>query len=173
MKRIALAIIALVVFVPTASANQYWHGTEDNDLFRPRNGADYHAANGHGGDDEIFGGRSKDILYGGEGNDLVVGYQSGRGNSDDLFGGDFSCESENYGFPGWPDGTYTCEDYPPGIDGADVLKGGGGKDWLWESNSDVHGDGAHDRLNGGPGFDVCVLEATDTQRNCEDVRIVS
>lgn len=132
---------------------------------------------GLGGNDTLISeGRQKDFLYGGEGDDLLEGHKNLEGipSSDDLFGAGFCRETGYYGFErtaereSWPDpATLDCN-----IDGADVLRGGAGDDWLWESNSDQTGDGQVDLLHGGPGFDVCVAEAIDTVRECEDVRII-
>lgn len=129
-----------------------------------------------GADTLISEGRQKDFLYGGPGHDLLEGHKNLEDipSSDDLFGGGFCRETGYYGFEktaareGWPDpSTLPCN-----LDGADVLRGGAGDDWLWESNSDLTGDGRVDTLHGGPGYDVCVAEAIDTVRECEDVRIV-
>jgi Ca2+-binding RTX toxin-like protein len=131
--------------------------------------------NGMRGDDRVLGNDGKDIAYGGRGSDFVRGGRNAAHSTDDLFGGGFCSETGYYGFQrtaeqkGWPDpSTIPC-----GVDGPDILNGGPGRDWLWESNSDNHGDGQIDVLDGGPGFDVCVAEAEDIVVDCEDVRIVS
>lgn len=156
-------------------------GTEGDDSMH---GARYGTAiNALGGDDLILGFKGelnhsdsgKDIAFGGEGNDVIKTFDNSEGNTDDLFGGGFCRETGYYGFEvtageeNWPDpDTLDCN-----IDGADLLKAGAGDDWLWESNSDVTGDGQVDTLNGGPGSDICVAEDIDIVKNCEEVHIIT
>jgi Ca2+-binding RTX toxin-like protein len=130
-------------------------------------GRGYDSAIGNSGHDEIYGEKQIDVLYGGSGNDLLDG---GPGH-DSLFGGGFCQETWYFGFlpHSQPDSlrpTVAC-----GWGGSDTLRGGEGDDWLWESNSDNHGDGLPDHLDGGPGYDYCAVEpGIDTWTDCEVVR---
>lgn len=170
---IIAAVIVALVFVGCLSTDSnassgYWHGTEGDDYHKG-----HQAANGHGGNDVLIGHDSKDFIYGGEGDDEIRGLATGAGNSDDLFGGDFSCESDKYGFPGWPEEQLSCEEYPPGIDGSDHIYGGKGKDFIWESNSDNVGDNHVDYVYGQGGYDICTVEVEDVVKGCEEIHYVT
>ena len=105
---------------------------------------------GGGGDDALHGLGAGDWLDGGAGDDLVRGSAGDDlvdgGSSDDLvIGGDGN-------------------DYVSGYLGSDALNGGGGSDYIYAA------DGEFDRVSGGPGYDVCVVDEEDDVNGCEEVR---
>lgn len=119
--------------------------------------------NGESGQDDISGSGGSDRLYGGSGIDTVRG---GDG-ADNLFGGGFCQETGYWGFNSTLTNTITCWN-----DAGDTLLAGAGDDWVWDSNSDIHGDGAVDTVDGGSGFDICVVEAIDIVSNCEQINLL-
>lgn len=128
------------------------------DVLNGRGGAD--SIDGQGGNDTVSTTGAPGVLYGGNGSDTVTG---GPGEQD-IFGGGVCTETSYWGFGGGPS-TDPCNVG----DGSDHLYGMGGDDWLWESNSDQHGDGVVDYLDGGPGNDFCAAEAIDVVTGCETV----
>jgi Ca2+-binding RTX toxin-like protein len=139
-------------------------GGNGNDLLDGGAGGD--GMNGEAGTDELIGRDGHDTMYGGGGNDTL----SAQEGPDDLFGGGFCNETDHYGFDSFPE--YDVTNVPCGGGGSDVLQGGPGNDWLWESNSDQVGDNEVDQLWGGGGYDICTIEAIDTAVDCEEVHIV-
>jgi len=111
-------------------------GTDSNDI-----------VNGNAGNDKIVGASGHDLLWGGEGNDLIAG-----GEGDDLVKGD--------------DG----EDYLVGGAGNDVIRGGADRDVLMGKAGDdmliCEGDG--DLLMGSTGADHFIL-CGDTFTNRADL----
>lgn len=106
---------------------------------------------GGGGDDVIRGLSNDDWLDGGAGDDLV------RGNAgDDLVDGGSGNDLVIGG-----DGN----DYVTGYIGNDTLYGGGGDDYIYAA------DDTFDRVSGGPGYDVCVVDEGDYMTGCEEVYI--
>jgi hypothetical protein len=105
-------------------------------------GHGHDALYGLGAGDWLDGGAGDDLVRGGVGDDLVDG-----GSGDDLvIGGDGN-------------------DYVTGYLGSDALNGGGGSDYIYAA------DGEFDRVSGGPGYDVCVVDEEDDVNGCEEVRV--
>ena len=88
---------------------------------------------GTGGDDELLGDRTQNVLRGRGGNDSLVGFNGG----DRLIGG-------------------RGNDFLLGGSGNDVMKGGGGRDTLQgeRGNDNLNGGGGRDELDGGAGRDT-------------------
>jgi Ca2+-binding RTX toxin-like protein len=151
-------------------------GGPGNDAIHGGQGASQQdAINAEAGDDLVWGEAGPDFgLFGGSGDDVVHG-NAGR---DNLFGGGWCIETTYWGFNYWggdvgdtPRPLNDCA-YEAGDDGADVLYGDTGDDWLWESNSGTGGDDQVDYVDGGPGYDVCTVEAIDIVTDCEEVDVV-
>ena len=121
-------------------------GTGKDDVIIGSDGDD--TINGKGGDDVICGKLGNDSVSGGPGNDTL----RGDGGDDDLDAGSgndvVSGDSRN--------------DTVAGGSGKDVLVGGDDDDVIVGSDDDEL-----DRLDGGSGFDDCVLSKGDDARNCE------
>lgn len=109
-------------------------------------GPDY--VGGGGGDDALFGADNHDWLDGGAGDDLVIG-----NDGDDLVDGG-SGDDRVLGNAG--------NDYVSGFTGSDYLAAGGGSDYIYAT------DGEFDRVLGGPGNDVCVVDPDDDVSECEE-----
>jgi Ca2+-binding RTX toxin-like protein len=123
---------------------------------------------GQGGDDTITGTSSGvQVYYGGAGNDTITGGSS----EDDIFGGDYCEETNLWGFWEVTDNE-SLDNYACSLDGGDVLKGGAGDDFIWDSNSDTHADGHVDDIHGNNGNDTCVGGAEDTFSGCETITII-
>jgi Ca2+-binding RTX toxin-like protein len=99
------------------------------------------ALDGRGGGDWLDGGAGDDLVLGQDGDDLVDG---GSGN-DQVRGG-------------------AGNDYVTGFTGNDALYGGAGSDFIYAA------DGEFDRVLGGPGYDVCVVDEEDDVNECEEVQ---
>lgn len=110
-------------------------------------GPDY--VGGGGGDDALFGAGNDDWLDGGAGDDLVIG-----NDGDDLVDGG-SGDDRVLGDAG--------NDYVSGFTGSDYLAAGSGNDYIYAA------DGEFDRVSGGPGYDVCVVDTDDDVSECEEV----
>ena len=80
---------------------------------------------------------------------------SGEEGNDDLYGGEG--EDELYGGQG--------DDRIFGGDGEDELEGEEGNDYVFAAGD----DGASDDVEGGAGFDTCVVDETDSVSECENV----
>lgn len=104
---------------------------------------------GGGGDDALYGLGAGDWLDGGAGDDLVRG-----GDSDDLVDGGTGNDLVR-----GDDGN----DYVSGFTGNDALYGGVGSDFIYAA------DGEFDRVSGGRGYDVCVVDEGDDVSGCEEV----
>jgi Ca2+-binding RTX toxin-like protein len=112
-------------------------GTGKNDVIIGSDGDD--TINGKGGDDVICGKLGNDSISGGPGDDTI----RGDGGDDDLDGG-----------PG--------NDVVSGDTRNDTVAGGTGKDVLVGGDDDEI-----DKIDGGSGFDDCVVSKGDDARNCE------
>ena len=118
-------------------------GTDGNDTFHGRDGADF--IYGYGGNDHLYGIDGDDTLYGGAGNDYLEGMDgddtlSGGAGDDDLDGMDG--DDTLYGGDG--------DDYLFGENGDDTLSGGAGDDYLY---GDFYKGAGDDILDGGSGDD--------------------
>ena len=118
-------------------------GTDGNDTFHGRDGADF--IYGYGGNDHLYGIDGDDTLYGGAGNDYLDGMDgddtlSGGAGDDDLDGMDG--DDTLYGGDG--------DDYLFGENGDDTLSGGAGDDYLY---GDFYKGAGDDILDGGSGDD--------------------
>ena len=93
---------------------------------------------GHGGDDDLYGGYGHDELYGGEGDD----YLSGGGGNNLLYGG-------------------AGDDTLSSSTGNDTLYGDEANDTLdgWKGNDTLYGGAGDDVLDGGEGSDTFVFAA--------------
>lgn len=122
----------------------------------------------HGGlgADDLFGDGGNDIMYGSYGNDELNG---GNGN-DSLFGGGWCNASDHYNFDSYISG-YDVTTIPCAWGGQDILIGGDGNDWIWESNTDGPvSDGVYDEIYGGAGTnDYCAVGPEDFVTGCETV----
>jgi Tol biopolymer transport system component len=122
-------------------------GTGGPDLLCGGRGNDVIYANG--GDDRVFAGNGHDVVYAGPGDDFVLG---GVGTVGDVLNGG----------PG--------NDHLDGTMGPDRITDAGrdsGDDYIsgWSGDDDIVGwDGVldNDVVGGGDGFDVCVVDNTDT-----------
>ena len=103
-------------------------------------GGGHDAVHGLGGGDWLDGGAGDDLVRGNDGDDLVDG-----GSGHDLVRGN--------------DGN----DYVTGFTGNDILDAGGGSDFIYAA------DGEFDKVSGGPGYDVCVVDEEDRVTGCEEV----
>ncbi len=110
--------------------------------------------NGKGGDDEIIGGASADVMLGGGGEDAIVGLDGadqvkGGGGGDFVLGGrgDDSLDGGGGG-----------DELRGGV-GDDILKGGGGADLIRGGLGDdlIFDGGGKDVLGGGAGANVFTL----------------
>jgi Ca2+-binding RTX toxin-like protein len=121
-------------------------GTAKDDVIIGSDGDD--TIDGKGGDDVICGELGNDSISGGPGNDTL----RGDAGDDDLDGG-----------PG--------RDTLSGDGGNDTVAGGSGKDVLVGGDGDdvIVGsdDDEIDKLDGGNGFDDCVVSTGDEVHNCE------
>ena len=121
-------------------------GTGKDDVIIGSDGDD--TINGKGGNDLICGQRGHDSISGGPGDDTL----RGEGGDDDLDGG-------------------TGKDTVSGDSGSDTVAGGAGKDVLVGGDGDdvIVGsdDDEVDKLDGGNGFDDCVVSTGDNTQNCE------
>lgn len=104
---------------------------------------------GHGGNDDIRGGRQEDSILGGRGDDLLwgdVGNDQILGNTGD---------DRIYGSVG--------DDTIWGNDGNDMLSGGKGNDQIWggRSHDELHGNTGNDIMAAGSGDDLVMGEAGD------------
>ncbi len=103
---------------------------------------------GGGGDDALYGLGNDDWLDGGSGDDLVLGDDGDDlvdgGSDNDLVRGD------------------NGDDYVTGFTGNDTLEAGSGNDYIYAA------DGEFDRVSGGPGYDVCVVDTGDFVSGCEE-----
>ena len=118
-------------------------GTDGNDTFHGRDGADF--IYGYGGNDHLYGIDGDDTLYGGAGNDYLEGMDGddtlyGGAGDDDLDGMDG--DDTLYGGDG--------DDYLFGENGDDTLSGGAGDDYLY---GDFYKGAGDDILDGGSGDD--------------------
>ena len=104
---------------------------------------------GGGGGDALYGLGAGDWLDGGAGDDLVRG-----GDGDDLVDGGSGNDLVRGN-----DGN----DYVTGFTSNDILEAGGGSDFIYAA------DGEFDRVSGGPGYDVCVVDEEDDVTGCEEV----
>lgn len=105
---------------------------------------------GGGGNDDLHGLGGGDSLDGGAGDDLVLGQ-----DGDDLVDGGSGNDQVRGG---------AGDDYVSGFTGNDALYGGAGNDFIYAA------DGDFDRVLGGPGYDVCVVDEEDEVDECEEVR---
>ena len=128
------------------------------------------------GNDEFFDfggfGSARQVWRGGPGDDA---YNADEG--DDVFyggaGNDGTGDDQEGGFTGDRDVQY-------GGSGNDRLAGGLGRDKLFGGDDDdrlragkvVFADGVEDLLDGGAGFDTCVIHPGDRAVNCEDVTVM-
>lgn len=106
---------------------------------------------GGGGDDALHGLGGGDWLDGGAGDDLVLGQ-----DGDDLVDGGSGNDQVRGG---------AGNDYVTGFTGNDALYGGAGNDFIYAA------DGEFDRVLGGSGDDVCVVDEEDDVAECEEIRI--
>ena len=121
-------------------------GTDGPDLLCGGRGQD--VIYGNGGDDRIFAGDGHDVVNAGAGSDFVLGGIGSAG--DDIDGG-----------PG--------NDHLEGTTGPDKITDFGkdsGNDFIsaWSADDDIvawDGKLANDKIDGGDGFDVCVVDNTD------------
>ena len=116
-------------------------------------GPDY--LGGGGGGDALYGLSGDDWLEGGAGDDLVLGDEPlTTDDGDDLVAGG-SEDDQVLGAAG--------NDYVSGDAGKDTLEAGSGNDYVYAA------DGEFDRVSGGPGNDVCVVDSGDDISGCEEV----
>jgi hypothetical protein len=117
----------------------------------------------------------KQVLRGGEGMDSWVP-EGGDNGVDVFYGGIGNDETDP------EEGTFDNNTRQFGGDGNDSLIGDRGKDRLYGQAGDdflttakpsPDNDGIEDLLDGGDGFDTCVLQPGDRALNCEDVRVVA
>ena len=116
---------------------------------------------GGSGNDELFGGRDGDHLNGGAGQDLLLGGKDGDhaygGNGNDVLSGGLGMD-RLYGEAG--------HDVLFGGRGSDFLQGGDGDDWI------VGGKG-RDHLHGASGADTFIFEAEDSGAADETNDVIS
>jgi Ca2+-binding RTX toxin-like protein len=134
-------------------------GEEGNDTYWGGNGADDLSEYGNfsgelSGDDEMNGGYGPDFLEGNEGADVLRGDE---GDDDGMYG-----DEGNDKLFGGPD-----EDEMEGEEGADELYGGPDDDWI--DAADEETADTPDTVNGGLGFDVCIVNQNDRVFNCEAI----
>jgi Ca2+-binding RTX toxin-like protein len=125
-----LTLVACTIPDPASERVDVWAFLADgNDVARVEDAADLIAVQGQAGDDELSGGGSQALLWGGLGDDVLSGAEDMWGDvgSDQLTGG----ESD------------------------DILRGGGGRDTILGEGGDdeLAGDGGQDQLHGGDGND--------------------
>ena len=140
------------------AADDVLTGTTRDDVICTKAGGD--EAGGLEGNDVIRGGQGNDnYLTGDEGNDIVRGQQDfdevcGNDQSDRLYGGQGADEIGGsstgvYCWVGWGSHTANSDE--------------GGNDFL-KSRDNVSGN---DSVDGGANTDQCVIDAGDTNVNCE------
>ena len=105
---------------------------------------------GTGSDRLTMGGGPEDVFYGGAGNDMTTGGESAWSEKLRLFGGDDN-------------------DQLFGGLGKDKIYGQAGDDFLQANYYRFRPDTISDFIDGGEGFDTCILETGDRAVNCEDV----
>ena len=143
-----------VVYLPEAFANAVdpvltFTGTPGSDTVAGAGGNDFLFDDG-GGDDFLFDDEGNDRAGGGTGNDRIM-----------LGVGDDSIEGEE-----GDDGIHGEEgDGLFGGDGEDELEGEEGDDYVFAAGD----DGASDDVEGGAGFDTCVVDEQDSVSGCENV----
>ena len=125
-------------------------------------------------EDRNRGGQPLQVWRGGPGGDRFTG---GGGDKDVFYGG-AGDDATGAGEPNWPAVLiqYGGEgnDYLGGGVGKDKIYGGPGDDsldttrFLWRIDTTIV-----DYIDGGDGFDTCILGVRDRAVNCEDVTVVS
>ena len=122
---------------------------------RVRGGPGNDVVRGGAGDDRIDGDAGRDLLLGGPGRDQIHGGTGndrlGSGAGDDRVYGDA--------------GADLFDEYKLGGNGNDHLYGGTGRDRIRTQG------GTKDVVDCGPGVDFALLDAHDTQRRCDRVRV--
>lgn len=181
MRRVLALIVAVTAFAGTADAAApvrggafCWDfdlvGTDASERLEGTAGEEHVAA--YGGDDEVFAYGGADCVLAGLGNDRLH-----LGPGDDEASGGIGAD-HLYGGPGH-------DVLVPGL-GPDHADGGGGDDLLRDERGDVQPDvliggeghdviravdlGA-DRVECGPGYDVAIIDASDTVSECERVEV--
>ena len=112
------------------------------------------------------------VWRGGPGNDRFTG----AGGDKDVFYGGAGSDSTGGGEPNWPDTLRQYggedDDFLGGGIGRDRIYGGPGNDTLdatrhlWRVDTTIA-----DFIDGGDGFDTCILNVGDRAVNCEDVTV--
>ena len=115
--------------------------------------------------DRDLGGAPRQVWRGGDGDDMFV-----PGGGEDVFYGGAGADRTGGGQPGWSEKLHQF-----GGDGNDILFGGPSKDKIYGEDGDdnlrLYGV-EEDFVDGGPGFDTCIVAAGDRAVNCEDVTVV-
>lgn len=128
---------------------------------------------GDGSPEEIVGGTGPDYIGGGSGSDALYGLSGDDwlegGDGDDLVLGDeplTAADGDDLVVGGTGDDQVlgaAGNDYVSGDAGNDTLEAGSGNDYVYAA------DGEFDRVSGGPGNDVCVVDRDDEVNGCEEV----
>lgn len=123
---------------------------------------------GDGSHEEIVGGAGPDYIIGGAGYDTLYGLGAGDwldgGSGDDAVRGNAGDDLVDGGSGNDLVIGNDGNDYVTGYLGSDTLNGGGGSDYIYAA------DGEFDRVSGGPGYDVCIVDEGDRVTGCEEVR---
>jgi Ca2+-binding RTX toxin-like protein len=154
-------------FLTGGDGNDKIYGGDDNDVIEGGGGSDklFGEAGddtiiGGGGDDIIEGGEGADMMYGGDGNDTLSYASSTDGVSValhdlgeiEVFFGTYAIGDTGIGFENITGSAFG--DALNGNDDANVLKGGGGDDYL--AGDPLFGVGGRDLLVGGSGDDFLI-----------------
>ena len=117
----------------------------------------------------------KQVLRGGEGNDSWVP-EGGVGELDVFYGGIGNDETDPEEGRFWNNTRQfggEGNDSLHGDRGKDRLFGEAGDDFLTTADPAPDNDNIEDLIDGGDGFDTCVIQAGDRAVNCEDVTVVT
>lgn len=124
------------------------------------------------GNDALIGGAGDQVLFGGGGGDSIdadVGNDRANGGEGD----DTITDGEDHCVEVCGDDVFSGgpgDDHIAAGAGSDRALGGPGDDSV--SVVDVSGSRDADFVNGGDGFDTCVVDQFDTYKNCEVVEVV-